>query len=81
MNLKTGALLLLVGSMGLLAAGCGPQEKWGQDQKLQAELFFKCLKHIPKGPLASKYNDWDEVVSECGSQARLMSWKCVKNCS
>jgi len=80
MNLKTGALLLLVGSMVLLAAGCN-QAKWEADTKLQAELFFKCLKHLPAGPLAAKYNDWDEVVSECGSQARLMSWKCVKNCT
>ena len=77
MNLKT--VVLLVSSVSLLAAGCAP-EKWEADQKLQAELFFKCLKHLPAGPLAAKYNDWDEVVAECGAQARQMSWKCVKNC-
>ena len=80
MNLKVGALLLLVGSMGLSATGCD-QPKWQLDEKLRAELFFKCLKHLPAGPVAAKYNDWDEVVAECGAQARQMSFKCVKNCS
>ena len=80
MNLKTGALLLLVGSMGLLAAGCNAPQ-WGPEKKLQQELFFKCMKHLPAGPSATKYNDWDDVVSECGTQARDMSWQCLKNCS
>jgi hypothetical protein len=84
MNLKTGALLLLVGSMGLLAA-CGPalppQPKYALDKKVQQDLFFRCLKSLPAGPIASKYNDWDEVVSECGSQAFHMARTCVENCS
>ncbi len=79
MNLKTGALLLSVSLMVLLATGCD-REKWEMDKKIQEEVFFKYLKHLPAGPLAAKYNDWDEVVSECGVQARHIAYRCMKNC-
>ena len=23
------------------------------------------MKNLPAGPVATKYNDWDEVISEC----------------
>lgn len=40
---------------------------------LQREIFNECMKMLPAGPLATKYNDWDEVVSECGKQAYYLS--------
>ena len=40
---------------------------------LQREIFNECMKMLPAGPVATKYNDWDEVVSECGNQAYYMS--------
>jgi len=40
-------------------------EKTSMDQCLRATLFQQCLKALPAGPLATKYNDWDEVVKEC----------------
>lgn len=43
------------------------------NQCLRRELFNECMKMLPAGPLATKYNDWDEVVAECGSQAYYMS--------
>lgn len=43
------------------------------DQCLRPILFDKCMKALPAGPLATKYNDWDEVVSECGRQAYYQS--------
>lgn len=76
MNLKTAALLLMVGSIGLLAVGCALEkwvaapETWEAENKLQAELFLKCLGALPAGPQAWKYNDWNEIVSWCGAQAR-----------
>jgi len=48
------------------------------DQCARAELFQACLAAVPAGPQATKYNDWDEVVSECGTQARTMSVRPVK---
>jgi hypothetical protein len=39
------------------------------DQCLRSELFAKCMAAIPAGPISPKYNDWDEVVGECGSAA------------
>jgi hypothetical protein len=43
------------------------------DQCLRREIFNECLKNLPGGPVATKYNDWDEVVSECRTAAYYMS--------
>jgi hypothetical protein len=40
---------------------------------LRISLFEKCMKLLPAGPSETKYNDWDEVVSECGTQSYYMS--------
>lgn len=50
-------------------AGCGPVDSTEADQCMRREIFFQCLSSIPKGPEKTVTNDWDEVVSECGSQA------------
>lgn len=41
------------------------------------EMFFKCMESLPAGPNQVKYNDWDEVVSECGNQASRMAYITV----
>jgi hypothetical protein len=73
----------ILGALLFLLAGCDMFEApvWEHDYKLRQEMFFRCLKEVPAGPQASHYNDWDEVVSACGSQADWMSKRCVKNCS
>lgn len=44
------------------------------DQCLRREVFNQCLVSVPKGPeVAGKYNDWDEVVSECATSAYRIS--------
>jgi hypothetical protein len=43
------------------------------DQCLQREIFKECLNTVPAGPLATKYNDWDEVVVECRRSAYYMA--------
>jgi hypothetical protein len=43
------------------------------DQCLQREIFKECLTVMPAGPLATKYNDWDEVVVECRRSANYMA--------
>jgi hypothetical protein len=57
----------------LLLAACSKDDKPLANQCLRRELFNECMKMLPAGPVATKYNDWDEVVAECGSQAYYMS--------
>ena len=64
----------------LLLAGCAPKLPNGEpysggyyDQDVRRDGFFECLRALPAGPQATRYNDWSEVVSECGSQATTLS--------
>ena len=45
------------------------------DQCVREKLFFQCLEKIPEGPRSTHYNDWSEVVNQCGSQAYNLSLK------
>ena len=45
---------------------------------LQREIFNECMKVLPAGPTATKYNDWDEVVSECRVTSRHLSKRARK---
>jgi len=63
----------------LALAGCD-QPKYHHDQALRTRLFFRCLQALPAGPRSTQYNDWNEVVSECGDQAYDMATRCVSNC-
>lgn len=40
------------------------------NQCIRTEVFYKCLNTVPAGPVATKYNDWSEVVEECSVTAR-----------
>ena len=33
------------------------------------EVFQQCISNLPNGPQVTKYNDWDEVVSQCDGAA------------
>lgn len=48
------------------------------DQCLRSDLFKQCLSLLPAGPAATKYNDWDEVVSACGNQAYYQALRVQK---
>lgn len=63
-----GAASLLT---AMLAGGCA--DTTGPDQCLRREIFQQCMKALPAGPQATKYNDWDEVVSQCESAAYYQS--------
>ncbi len=82
MTSKTKRMTLIGASMlTAVLAGCGINDEYGVlDEKARQELFFKCMEKLPAGPVATQYNDWSEVVEECGNQARSMTWGCVKNC-
>lgn len=54
----------------LMLAGCEPPKP---NRKLQQELFFQCLQKAPAGPVATKYNDWSEVIDSCQSAAYYMA--------
>lgn len=79
--MKTGITKMktLIG-LSLLTAvlcGCVPEEKKVSDQCLRKELFQQCMAGLPKGPdhVVAAENDWQEVIEECGSQARYMSYR------
>jgi len=57
----------------LCVSGCDFIPAWETDQKLRREIFNECLKNLPAGPDETKYNDWDDVVEECGEQAYYLS--------
>jgi hypothetical protein len=61
--MKIGFLVLST----LLLVGC--EEPARPDQCMRREIFQQCMKALPAGPQATKYNDWDEVVSQCESVA------------
>lgn len=63
-----------------LLTGCS-QPDYQPDQAKREELFFHCMQALPRGPDKTVYNDWDEVITECGSQAYQMAMHCVKNCA
>lgn len=63
-----------------LLAGCDagkstapPKERWYYDQDLRRTVFLECLQRAPAGPTSTRYNDWSEVVEECGMQAADIS--------
>jgi hypothetical protein len=64
-------ILLIIILFGSLIA-CDMRQP---DQKLRREIFMECLEKIPAGPQEAKYNDWDDVVDECGTQAYYISIK------
>lgn len=42
-------------------------------------LYSKCIAGIPKGPDATVYNDWAEVISECRKHAREVAPRVHKS--
>ncbi len=59
----------------LVLTGCDAYKQTLPDQALRRQIFTDCLKNLPAGPDQTRYNDWAEVVNECGSQAYYQSLK------
>jgi len=60
----------------LLLAACEEQEscKNVENKEKRHEYFIECLKlTVPGSPNQVHYNDQEELVSECGRQALIMS--------
>lgn len=58
----------------LLVAGCSqPVDTRAYDPVARSEyrdkLFNECMNALPAGPQVTKYNDWDDVVSECSQSS------------
>lgn len=76
-------LLIVIAVLALSACGDHSSERTAyasdrnevivKDACLQREIFNECMKALPAGPQATKYNDWDEVVAECRHTARYLS--------
>jgi hypothetical protein len=63
-----------------LALGTGCEEQRTEaDQCLRRQLFAECMKMLPAGPAQTHYNDWSDVVEECGSQAYYQSIRRLSN--
>ena len=70
----------LIIAMALLLGACSEEgvarsnpNEVVTDQCLRAKLAQQCLKDAPAGPMAAKYNDWDEVVNQCDTNAMYQS--------
>lgn len=75
-------IFVLISSLVFWSVIRSPSPSYGVvDKNLQQQMFFKCMESLPAGPQATMYNDWNEVVAECGEQARRLSWGCVSNCT
>jgi len=62
----------LLCALAVLIAGCDQMQP---NQEVRERVFFQCLQALPKGPESPRYNDWDEVVHECGSQAYYIAMR------
>lgn len=64
--------------LGLTGCGAGPiPPREEPDRQVMAERFDACMKNLPAGPVATKYNDWDEVVDSCNRAAYFQSLRKV----
>lgn len=73
--------LIFITFLVLLSACDGDKpivETRDADQCLRRVIFQECMKLLPAGPLATKYNDWDEVVDSCGQQAYYQSLRYTR---
>ena len=69
---------LLITIIVIAAIGCDDC-RWERDLAQQQRIFKECMAALPKGPITTHYNDWDEVVGECRSVAYWQS-ESVKKC-
>lgn len=60
-------ILIAVAVAGLAGCSNGPTQV--VDQELRHKYFMECLGKVPRGPVQTKYNDWDDVVQACESAA------------
>ena len=76
-------LVIVVAVVLAQMVGCSKggvlEPAYGYDQCLRREILKECMANLPAGPVSTKYNDWDEVVSECGTQAGRLSWRNLDN--
>jgi hypothetical protein len=66
----------------LLMSACGQkitEMQSAPDQCMRTELFKTCMTLLPAGPAATKYNDWDEVVSACDKAAYYQSMRALSS--
>ena len=65
--------LIFIISVTILLSACDALKGPTPNQCLRQELFEKCMAILPKGPNATQYNDWAEVVTSCRQQAYYSS--------
>jgi hypothetical protein len=65
--------LIIVAAVALSACDVNPQSV--VDQCLRPQLFEQCMRALPAGPVATHYNDWDEVVDSCRDYSLYGSYR------
>jgi len=68
--------ILLIFVSGVFLSSCD-RVSTSTDQCLRREIFKQCMESLPEGPEITYYNDWSEVVAECGNQAYYQSIRSV----
>jgi hypothetical protein len=71
---------LLILLVPFLLVGCedvGSYSQYETNQPLRRQIFLECMNALPAGPITTRYNDWDEVVSSCESAAYYQSQQCI----
>jgi hypothetical protein len=66
--MKTLTKLTLLTLLPLITS-CEKKDRTMHDMCLQRKIFKECMDSLPAGPTTAHYNDWDEVVKECGTIA------------
>jgi hypothetical protein len=70
---------LLVAASAVILVGCDGSTYPEPDQCMRVQLFQQCMGALPAGPQSTHYNDWNEVVHECGQQAYYQSLRSPDN--
>ena len=68
--------ICLLASVATSLSGCSKPDA-AERGLLRAKLAERCMQNILAGPQATRYNDWDEVVSECSEQAYSQAKGCI----
>jgi hypothetical protein len=70
---------ILLTSIPLLSGCSEPYCPYESNTERREKIFNECLEKVPDGPEQTHYNDWSEVVAQCGDEAYYISQERVCN--
>ena len=66
---------IIAAAISLTACQQAPENR--VDGSLRIALAQRCIDTLPVGPSSVKYNDWDEVVMQCDTNAYYQARGCI----